>query len=242
MSPEVFPNGNEAYTYRSWFHDPEQIENLVNLLEAKTVDDETGEQRWKYSFGHMYRWLFPYPNEDAVPPYTRAPVPAQSAFELAIRNLSNGTMQFGPQTPDELRERFGFAASERFKRTTREAPHVDEWNTAERILATGLLNYCSLTFKDAVYILGRAGIQTTRVALSSAVNAWKREKQFPYNIEKPFGEDSHRMQFFVKVLETKTGLTLDELRELAFEDIAPNNLHRFDAFIKTYQTLKKEPQ
>ena len=222
MSPEVFPNGNEAQTYRSWFHDPEQIENLVNLLEAKTVDDETGEQRWKYSFGHMYRWLFPYPNEDAVPPYTRAPVPAQSAFELAIRNLSN--------------------ASERFKRTTREAPHVDEWNTAERILATGLLNYCSLTFKDAVYILGRAGIQTTRVALSSAVNAWKREKQFPYNIEKPFGEDSHRMQFFVKVLETKTGLTLDELRELAFEDIAPNNLHRFDAFIKTYQTLKKEPQ
>ncbi len=230
--------GPEKFEYRTWWQDPEQVENLVTLLEAKTTDDETKEEHWKYGTGRIYAWMFPKVRQEAVPRYGRAPTPTKDEFMTNVSLLRAGRLRLGRAVPKELQERFAAVAEARYAdEDLHNAEREAEWTKAEKIIVAGLFVYCGFRFSDIARMLSDFDIRISGNSLAVRFEYLKKVEKFPYDTEVPLEENTARMKFFVDALQTKTGLSLEGLREFASQELQPRNLKKLDAFIERYRQL-----
>ena len=236
-------NNKEALVFRSWTDDPEQVENLVTLLEAKTqAAPEALAQQWKYGHEYLHDVMFPAVDSEWEPAYRRAFRPSLQSFRSAIATLTNGSRTFG-KIPPELVQRFHNVMAERAgnsisNRTPDERLERPEgfWTRDKRLLAAGLTEYFNLTNEEtARFFKEKFGADIRLSTINSMRSKWRRDAEFPYDKDRQLSQDDASLELFIKVLEYENSTlndVLDWLRENSVAPLADRRILRMEELIK----------
>jgi hypothetical protein len=232
--------GLDRKQYRSWYHDPKQVEHLVLMLEEKTVDPKTGKEGWKYGSGHAYRAMFPTERTPWANTYTKARVPTLDLFKDAIQSLRSGKRSFGSKVPEELVQRFANTMKERAGRGPIERESIF-WDDPHKLVAMGLMEYCGLTEKDTLVILkDRFGYSAKPNALRMRRHDWRNKREFPYENSDVLKQNTPRAIVFVEYLRLLTGFTLSDVRSFivrthSTDDARKQHIEQFMSTLEKYQ-------
>ena len=232
MSMEVpAPDAEKAPKYERWYYDPEQVENLVTLLEAKTIDDKTGKERWKFGSGLAYSVMFPSKDTVWEAEYDNAPIPeTKNSFKVMISNLVAGRRKFGAAIPEDLSRRFKTIMLQREGKGVKQSHDREKyWSNDKRLLAAGLMDYCGLTNRDVRdFFAAKLG----HIIKADFVSSWRIEKSFPFQAERTLKLNTQLALYFPEMLRVTTGMSLSDLRGWVLQHNLPKHrVQEFDTFV-----------
>ena len=240
-TPSNSPVEAEQFRYRSWYHDPEQVENLVVMLEEQTSSPEDKSPPWKYGTGHAYRVMFIPLGESPETKYANAPIPTLGSFAATTSYLASGKYSFGPEVPSEVVERF---LSVMKKRGGLGVSHWGEraafWDDHKKLVVAGLVDYCRLTAEHAATILeNKLGHEVKPQSIYTMLSDARTSKEFPYEHASVLPRNNPLAITFVGTLKAMTGMSLEDVRMWA-EKNNPNKtrLEELDTFIENVEKYR----
>jgi len=248
MSVDSPPNGpHQPERLPSWYHDKEQVEHVVMMLEETVKDVETGKVLPKYSIGYIFHVAFP---DQVEMPWTTKYVGARSpssaiSFDTSVRNLTDGKYPFGPNIPIGLQDRFLTAM--RLRGENKGEYWSTRWPRPKKLVLAGLIEYCGVSYKEAQKVMEHSFNQHLSIgSLERVLSSSRKDKKFPYDTAESLRSNMPLAAAFVGYLRALTGMTLPAVRKLIEESDIPatdaqsreERLKKFDEFVKSYEEYR----